>query len=135
MVHLKILFSKGIKLFLFVLLLKYVSLFSKCYRNKQKLRQIFFSHATWVTIVGGQHGKWSHFPPFFLTLPLLGHPGGRPLQQCNQKYSKITKNCPEYISSVVKVSSCSYQKTVFAFCQQIELSQFEFFAFCHNMIF
>ena len=36
-------------------------------------KNAIFVHLTWVTIGGGgggQDGKWSHSPPFFLTLPL-----------------------------------------------------------------
>ena len=72
------------------------------------------------------------------------------------KHCEIAKRCPEYISSVVKVSSCSYQKTVSSFFRTwvlrirvlsqfefLSVSQFEFccylsfsqFEFCHNLSF
>ena len=43
-----------------------------------------------------------------------------------KKHRKIAKGCPEYISSVVKVSSCSYQNTFFI---NRFLSKFEFLNF------
>ena len=33
------------------------------------------------------------------------------ISQKKEKHCKIAKDCPKYIPSVVKVSSCSYQKT------------------------
>ena len=54
-----------------------------------------------------------------------------------RKHRKIAKRCPEYISSDVEVSSCSYQKTVLSFVRIenfkirffLALSQFQFFCF------
>ena len=44
-------------------------MFGKWYRIKKKAQKKF--HLTRVTVPGRvQDGKWSHFPPFFLTLPL-----------------------------------------------------------------
>ena len=43
------------------------------------------------------------------------------------KHCKISKRCPEYISMVVKVSSCSYQKTILGFVRNWV------FEFCHNL--
>ena len=49
-----------------------VSLLSKFNRNKQKTQKTF--PLTWVTVGagGGQDGKWSHFPPFFITSLMQG---------------------------------------------------------------
>ena len=54
-----------------------------------------------------------------------------------QKPRKITKRCPEYISSVVEVSSCSYQKTVYGFSSssEIVLSEIEFLSFVTILVF
>ena len=49
---------------------------------------------------------------------------GTQLYLRRKKHSEIAKRCPEYISAVVKVSSCSYQKTV------VRIWVFEFF---HNL--
>ena len=56
-----------------------------------------------------------------------------------RKHCKIAKGCPEYISSVVKVSSCYYQKTVLSFVRNWVIRiwvlwQFKF-EFCHNFSF
>ena len=56
---------------------------------------------------------------------------------------KIAKCCPEYISLVVEVSSCSDQKTVWSEVEFLVLSQLEFLSFvaiwvlkfCHNSSF
>ena len=59
-----------------------------------------------------------------------------------KKNCKIAKHCLEYISSVVEVSSCSYQMTVLNL-SEIELSKCFFFCvlsqfelkFCENLSF
>ena len=56
-----------------------------------------------------------------------------------KKHCEIAKRYPEYISSVVKVSSCYYQKTVLSFVRNWVvriwvLWQFKF-EFCHNFSF
>ena len=45
-----------------------------------------------------------------------------------QNHCEIAKCCPEYISSVVKVSSYSYQQ-LFYVLSEIKLAEFEFFIF------
>ena len=59
------------------------------------------------------------------------------------KYGKTAKGCPEYILSVGKVTSCSYQNTFWRCVISWVLSEFDFLIFvkiwvlefCHNYIF
>ena len=50
------------------------------------------------------------------------------------KHCEIAKRCSEYTSSVVKVSSCSYQKTVLSLVR-IWIVRIRFFELCHNLSF
>ena len=49
--------------------LKYVSMFAKWYGIKKKRQKKFPPNSGHRRGGGGQDGNWSHFPPFFLTLP------------------------------------------------------------------
>ena len=56
--------------------------------------------------------------------------------QVHIKHSEIAKRCPEYISSVVEVSHCYYQKTVLSFfSSEFELSELEFMSFVTILVF
>ena len=50
------------------------------------------------------------------------------------KHCEISNSCPEYISMVVEVSSCSFQKTVLSFAR-IWIVRIWVFEFCHNFSF
>ena len=50
------------------------------------------------------------------------------------KHREIAKRCPEYISSVVKVSSCSYLKTLLKFFHKLRFVTI-WVEFCHNLSF
>ena len=54
-----------------------------------------------------------------------------PQHSCNHKHCKIAKCCLEFISSVVKVSSCSYQNIVLGFVRN--LVDRMIFELCHNL--